>query len=191
MTYEEYLTKITETLKIRSVNYRLTQNDIIYMSNNVYSEIAMRVNWDPVEQAVVMSENVDEYDLDALYTVVGNQCLLDTYKIEDDNSVSVGKFFRKVKNHTFKVKDELSGVFYDRYNEKTITFFRTQLPDIVELSGTVQLLLFEAIINGILYHTHSSIPSPTASNVPFNETGMYKQLYDKAVSDLINRFPQR
>jgi len=190
MTYNDYLIKITETIKIRSVNYRLSQNDIIYMTNNVYTEIAIDLNMDPFEQSVTMDKDVFEYDLDALYTPVGNEILLDTYKILDTQGIDRGSFFNSPSKNVFVVKEGQQECFMEEYDEDDIVFYRNQIPDIEALDNKVQILLFEAIINGIMYYTHSAIPSPVQSNVPFNETGMYYKLYRESIDRLRNQFPQ-
>ena len=173
MTYNDYLIKITEIVKIRSVNYRLSQNDIIYMTSMVYTEIMQAVNFKPMKQEVLMIGEQKEYDLETLYTPVSNELNLNVYKIEDKDGLPVSKYFRELDDNKFKLKYELIDIFYERYADETISFYRNTIPDIIYLDTTTQLVIFEALVNGIMYYTHGSIPSPTASNVPFNENGMY------------------
>ncbi len=190
MTYANYIEKITETIKIRSVNYRLSQNDIVYMSNNVFVEISRDINMDPVIQEVVMDEDVTDYDLDALYVALDNSVPLDVYRIEDEFGTSVSKYFKHLKTNVYQVREEFAECFFDEYDEDTIKFFRTSIPDFTTISNKMQVLLFDVIINGIMFYTHSAIPSPTSSGVPHEETGGYYKMYKESIERLRNSFPQ-
>ena len=194
MTHNDYIIKITNTMQIRSTNYRLSQNDITLMISNVFEEIATACNLELYEQQVLIDSLTSVYDLDALYTTVGNEYLMEIVKIIDDEGYNLSKFFRESKGHVFTVDphayDNINDLFLAEYNSRYVTFVRRTIPDIETLSTQQQMLLFDTIIHGIMYYTHVAIPNPTASDTPNTESKSYYQVYMKSMDNLKNRFPQ-
>ena len=127
---------------------------------------------------------VDLFDLQ-VFNLIG------TYSVKDETQKNLGKYFIEEISGIFKIRECHSESFHDRYDGENITFKSKRIPDITMITPSTQESIFSAIINGIMYYTHSAIPSPTASNVPFNETGMYYKLYDGSITALLNMFPQR
>lgn len=195
MTYNDYLIKTTETMKIRSSNYRMTQNDIIYLVNNVFTEIATEVILKFNKQEVLMSADQKEYDLDSLYTPSGNEILLDVMSIRDSNGLEISELFNEVSPNVFQYKDfvhdDTVELFMDMYDAETITFWRQEIPDIETISSKIQTIIFNALVEGILWYTHDNIPNPVSSNSPQGETNMYYQRYYKARENIKNLLPQR
>ena len=191
MTYSDYLSKITETIKIRATNFRLSQNDIIYMTNNVFTEIASRVNFSPIRQEVIISPDTEDYDLDALFLVEDATIALDCYKITDGNDIVLSDFIVNTHSNVFQIKYSTAAFFHSYYDGETINFFRENIPDIEFLDSRIQMLLFEAIVNGIMYYTQAALPNPTASETPMHESSQYYRVYMKSIEGLIARFPQR
>lgn len=190
MTYNDYLIKITETIKIRSTNYRLSQNDIIYLTNNVYAELMRELNFAPTKQAVALDQTEEEYALDTLYTTVGAEILFDAYKIEDKYGTEIGKYFTDLGNNTFQVKEELATYFYNEYDLEIIYFLRHTMPDIEALDDRQQILMFDVIINGIMHYIEDALPNPTASDTPNANTKNTYAVFMKSIESLRNRFPQ-
>ena len=187
MTYNDFLIKITETIKIRSANYRLTQNDIIFLTNNVYSEIARDLPLYTYKQEVLMDSRVDKYDLDALYTGTDNSVILGTYKILDNEDANLGTFFTFLSEYVCIVKPELESAFYNKYDGEKVYFYRHSIKDIETLNAREQTLYFDVIINGIMYYTHTAIPNPTASDSPHSESNSYYQIYMRSKENLLNQ----
>lgn len=190
MTYNDYLIKVTEILKIRSSNYRLSQNDIIYMVNSVYEEIMKEINFSPIEQLVTMDDQVTEYDLNALYVPAGNEIALNVYRIVDKFGMSVGKYFTHLGRNIYQVKEEMQVFFYREYNTAPITFHRQVVPDIEALDAREQMLLFNVIIEGILFYTQENVPNPTSSDTPNSGNKTNISLYASAINGLRDQFPQ-
>ena len=191
MTYNDYLIKITETIKIRATNFRLSQNDIIYMANNVFVEIASMVNLDPMKQDITIVKDINDYDLNALHVVVDNTILLDCYKIRDNNGIPMEKFFAEIDKDTFQIKYNTEDFFHREYDDRIISFFRETIPDIEQIDLRMQLLIFEAIINGIMYYTQIALPNNVTSESPMNQSSQFYNAYMKSVEKLIEKFPQR
>ena len=181
-------------MQIRSTNYRLSQNDITLMISNVFEEIAKSCNLETYEQQVLIDVLTPSYDLEALYSNTGNEYLMEVLKIVDDEGYNVSKFFRETLGYVFTVDtntyDNINELFLSEYDTKYITFTRVVIPDIESLSTKQQMLLFDVIINGIMYYTHVAIPNPTASDTPNTESKSYYQVYMKSIDMLKNRFPQ-
>lgn len=195
MTYNDYLIKITETMKIRSTNYRLSQNDIIYLANNVYQELAMEIHLGFISQNVIIDQDTIVYDIGALYTTIGNETALDVISIRDDEGFDVSRYFREKDVYVFTVDRFTLESENDRFlkdqDGREITFVRRVIPDIETLDLRIQTLIFPAIIEGMLMYTHDSIPNPTANNSPAQETAQHYGMYEKQKLLLINQLPQR
>ena len=187
MTYNDYLIKITETIKIRSVNYRLSQNDIIYLTNNVYMEVCRDIPMETYVQPVDLDRTVDGYDLDSLYVPVDASMLFGIYKILDHEDRNLESFFTFLTEYSCIVKPELEDAFYDRYDGTRAYFYRHKIPDITKLSTKQQMLMFDVIVNGIMYYTHEAIPNPTASDSPHSESNAYFQMYMASKNNLMNQ----
>ena len=191
MTYDEYTSKIAELLKIKLTNYRLTGNDIEFLIRLVYDEIATEVNIKFYEFPTIVDRNVNLFDTSSVTEDVPGSLL----KVVDDRYVDITKYFKEVSFGVYKI-DRFCNVSVDEQilaelDGREITFVREMIPDIETLSDRLQIQLLSVIVAGIMFHAHDSIPSPTSSNVPFNETGMYKSMYDKAIEQLKNKLPQR
>jgi len=114
--------------------------------------------------------------------------------VKDYRKREISKLFEEVSPWVYKVDHYLyDGVdqdWLDGFNGKDVTFIHSVIPDITTLDDEMYMQLYNVFIAGIMFHAHDSIPAPTNSNVPFNETGMYKTLYDKEILYLTNRLPQ-
>lgn len=195
MTYANYIARITETMKIRSTNYRLTSNDIIYLANSVFTEIAQECTIDVVRQKVTMHIDTYEYDTNALYVPVGNEIALGVMSIRDKDNESVGRYFTNDGGGVFTlsrfVSDEVNDAFLKHYDGEDITFNRAVIPDIETLDYRQQMLIFNALIEGMMMYTHDAIPNPTSSNAPSTETGQHYSMYQNAKALLKSQLPQR
>lgn len=195
MTYNDYLIKITNTMKLRSSNYRMTQNDIIYLANNVFTEIGTEVVLEFIPQEVLIDKTIDTYDINALYTQVGNEIPLDVMSIYDHNGDAADELFKEITPNVFRVNTKLhqdvNDLTLDWMNGETCIFYRQVIPDIETLSNKLQTLIFNALIEGMLWYVHDNIPNPTSSNNPQAETNLYYQRYYKARETLKNILPQR
>ncbi len=195
MTYNDYIIKLTDTMKIRSTNYRLTQSDITIMANNIYEEIALECAIDFFRQTVVIDKTIDTYDLDSLYVTIGKEIPLSVISIKDHNGDSLDKVCREVGSNVFRfskfIDESINEAILDYLDGETIVFNRQVIPDIESLSTKIQTLIFNAVIEGIMWYTHDSIPNPTASNSPAQETNVHYQRYSDAKKLLKNNLPQR
>lgn len=195
MTYNDYLIKITETMKIRSTNFRLSQNDIIIMVNNVYDEIGLEVNLDFIQQQVLIDKDTDEYDIDDLYTQVANELPTDVMSIQDENGYDLTKYFNPLGRNTFKVNrylnEEKNYRFLTEYDGKYMTFNRAVVPDIETLSVRLQTTLLKAIVQGLMYYTEDAIPNPVGDTSAMSESNIQYQRYFKAIESLKKILPQR
>jgi len=190
MTYNDYLIKITETVKIRAANFRLSQNEIIYLTNNVFSEIAKEVNIQPYPQVVQVKQGDTEYALDTLYTPVDNRVLLRCYSVVNSYGIDITKYFTEKEGNVFVIKEEVLDFFIREYEDKDIVFVREQIPDIEKLDSRLQQLLFDVIIDGILYYTHDQIPEPVSSPGVFQANADHRSKYYNSIAMLKNQLPQ-
>lgn len=195
MTYNDYLIKITNTMKLRSSNYRMTQNDIIYLANNVFIEIATEVVLEFIAQSVTIDKNINEYDIDNLYTQVGAEIPLDVMSIYDFNGDSIAKEFKEITPNVFRVNrtifEETNELILDWLDGEDCIFYRQVIPDITTLSTKLQMIIFNALIEGMLWYTQDNVPNPTSSGTPQQETNLYYQRYYKARENLKNLLPQK
>lgn len=195
MLYTDWLIKITETIKIRSTNFRLSQNDIIYMVNNVYDEIGLEVNLDFVQQRVLIDKNTDVYDIDALYVAVANELPTDVMSIQDDNGYDLTKYFNQLGRNKYKanqyMNEEKNYRFLSEYDGDYITFNRAVVPDIETLSVRLQTTIFNAVVQGIIFYTEDAIPNPVGDNSAATEANIQYQRYFQAKKNLIKILPQR
>ncbi len=195
MTYNDWLIKLTNTMQIRSTNYRLSQNDITLMANNVYEEIALECAIGFIRQEVIIDKTVDTYNLDALYTAVANEVPLNTMSIYDQDNNPLDKSCKEINENVFKfnkfMHEDTNEVILDFLDGQTIFFYRQVIPDIETLSARNQVLIFNAMIEGIMWYTHDAIPNPTSSNSPEGDTNMYYQRFYKAKQTIIKQLPQR
>lgn len=195
MTYNDYLIKITETMKIRSSNYRLSQNDIIYLANNVFTEIGTEVVLEFIPQRVLIDKNVNEYDINALYTQIGNEIPLDVMSIFDYNGDSIEDKFKEIEPNVFRVNTSIyegtNDLILDWLHGEECVFYRQVIPDIETLSTKLQTLIFNCLIEGMMWYTQDNIPNPISSGNPQSETNLYYQRYYKARENLKNLLPQR
>ncbi len=195
MTYSDFIIKLTNTMKVRSTNYRLTQDDITILARNVFDEIAAEVVLDVYQQEVLIDQAINTYDLDALYTQIGHEVLLSVMSIFDDSGYDVGGFFRN-KGHNVFVVDKMifdctNDAFLEDQKDRYITFNRQFIPTIEEIDSKLQNLVFNAMIEGMMWYTHDSIPNPVSSSSPAQETNAHYQRYSAAKKLLKNNLPQR
>lgn len=195
MTYNDYLIKITNTMQIRSTDYRLSQNDITILANNIYQEIALECTLGFIQQEVLIVEDQQVYDLNDLYTQVGNELPLGVMSIRDDKGNNKDNFFVDMGNNVFKISKYVweypEDEFFREYAGRYITFNRQVIPDIEALDYKQQTLLFNPIIEGIMWYVHDAIPNPTSSNSPAQETSNHYTMYQNAKKILKNQLPQR
>ena len=189
MTYGEFEGTITEIIKIRATNYRLTGNDIAYLIKSNYNEILNEVVIDFVEQKVKLQPDVNVYDLDALYAAASlgspEECVSiiteDGYRVEG---------FRNTENNVW-VYDKFEDGSLDNFDGRELIFRRIFIPDITELTTRQQRLLMPVIIEGIIYYVQDALPNPTTSQSPFPETNQHYAKYEMEKKKLMNRLPQR
>lgn len=195
MTFADYTTKVTETMKIRSTNYRLSSNDINYLMRDTFSEIATQVALDTIKQKVLIDKDTYVYDIQALYVPVNNELAMDVFAIEDDLGVDVSKFFVEIEPGVFSVSkymlQDTNDNFLKSYDQQELTFHRDVIVDIETINYKQQLLVFPALIEGMMAKTHDSIPNPTSSGNPMQETAQHYTLYENAIKKLLNEIPQR
>jgi len=192
MTLDEYEYKITEMLKIKLTNYRLTSNDIAFLLEMVYADIATKVNIAFHEATLTVDSQNNLFDINPF--IQPEERLKRLVAIKDYRGNDISKFFIEDSQWVYKIDHYLDTSVDDDIlkvlDGKDITFIHSVIPDVSTLSDEMYMEMYNAIIAGIMYHAHDSIPSPTSSNVPFNETGMYKTLYDNEIAYLVNRLPQ-
>jgi len=192
MTIDEYEYKITEMLKIKLTNYRLTSNDIAFLLEMVYADIATKVNIAFHEVTLTVDSQNNLFDINPF--IQPGERLKQLISVKDYRKREISKLFEEVSPWVYKIDHYLyDGVdqdWLDGFNGKDVTFIHSVIPDIDTLDDEMYMQLYNVFIAGIMYHAHDSIPAPTNSNVPFNETGMYKTLYDKEILYLTNRLPQ-
>ena len=193
MTKEEFVSEIEKVAKIKLTNYRLTSNDLAYMIDSIYNEIASRVTLGFIEQDVVIDSDVEWYDLDALYVVVGEEKPMNTISIVDSNGYDISKFFTEKGLDTFRLSScEIADCCETIciQDGDIVTFNRKVIPDIDTLDESIQMALLSTVTEGMMYHFHDALPNPTASNTPMGETNFHYQRYYNSIQGLMNLFPQ-
>lgn len=195
MTFTDFTTKVTETMKIRSTNYRLTTNDIDYLMRNVFNEITQDIALDFIHQQVLIDQETLVYDVQALYTPTANEIAMEVVSIVDDEGRDISQLFRETDYNVFTI-DTLSNEYISKqilreYDGRYITFNRRVILDIEQLDYKQQLLVFPALVEGMMMYTHDAIPNPTASGFPQKETAQHYEMYYNAIKILKNQLPQR
>ena len=121
-------------MQLRSTNFRLSQNDIILMTNNVFEEIAIECALDFIQQEVLIDKEVDEYDIEALYTQVGSEIAMDVMSIMDDKGWDVADYFIEIGRNKFKA---------NLYINEEKTLLHTKTPPASPLKGFSTLEPYE------------------------------------------------
>ena len=182
-------------MQIRSTNFRLSQNDIILMASNVFEEIAIECALDFIQQQVLISKDIDEYDVGALYSQVGSEVAMDVMSIRDDNGWDIANYFVEIGRNKFKanlfINEEKNYRFLEEYDGRYITFNRQVVPDIESISDKTQTLIFNTMLQGIMFYTQDAIPNPTGDQSAMAETNLYYQRYFQAKKNLVKLLPQR
>jgi hypothetical protein len=140
----------------------MTQNDIVFLANQVYLEIAMDVELEYRNQEVVLDKNTKKYDVDALNTITDNTLWLGVINILDDEGYSISDIFTEEEKGVFTVgvyEDPIVDRWLSNNDGKTIYFVRQVIPDIEMLDSRLQLIIMDALLEGMMYYTEGQIPT--------------------------------
>ena len=192
MTYDNFEDKVVSMLKIRATNYRLTSNDISYMITSVFEDIQNSCVLKIHRQEVTIDRDIDTYDLDALYTPIGTEYLAQVVAIKNADGLSVNTYFNNIERYVYKVSRMVNSEgFLEVYDSEKISFYRQIVFKVEELPGDILDLIFNTVVEGILFYTQDALPNPTASQSPAQETNLHAVRYHSAKTALTNKLPQR
>jgi len=197
MTYDDFSDKVTDILKIRLTNYRLTSNDIEFMIDFAYKDIATSIQVDLYRQERVVDKEIDVFDLNVFpVPPIGEEIHVGLLmKIEDEDGLSIDGMFTEVDPYIYKVNkfvdDRVNQEWLNENDGKTITFIREYTPSVKRLDNRMYDMLFSVIVEGIIYYTQDALPNPTGSQSPFPETNQHYQKYEQSKMRLLNKLPQR
>ncbi len=199
MTYEYFIADIKNNVNLMLINYTITDSQLDILINTIYNDITSSVSLMQFNQIIKLEKGVDTYDLDSLLYLDSNDDtqMLGVYKIQTLCGITVFKCWTEVCRNTFCMVDN-DVCNYECYPDATvddivgkyIVFSRHVIPDIKKLTQLQQVLIMNAMIQGIVERATQMIPSPTGSGVPMQEESYRQSIYEKEKTKLLNKLPQ-
>ena len=186
-SYENFIFDLNNTIKYRAKNFVNTDCDINTLIHLAYNDIASNINIEWEKYPYIISEDEiielpfsDATDIDSLAI---RKVYKDVHDIVDENDIDLSKIIIRTDENRYKY-------LYSSYKTdnigKTIYFIRSFIPNIKNLPLKLYHLIFHAMIEGIMYHIHASIPDPSDGQVT---NAVYQRFYAEKAK-LINTFPQ-
>ena len=176
MTTESFMEKILSVIKIRAVNYRLTDNEFRILFDSVYRELGSLVVLKKIEFPTTVTKEkpyinaIEDY---ALVPDAGSEILLSIYELEDaDTETNVTLLFDFTDDLSVELRTDCEYLdwcgFFDSYGTGATANIRVKvnvLPTVGELNSNVQEYLVPAITEGIMYNIESYIPDAVNSQI--------------------------
>ena len=190
-TYDDFVDRITSTIKIRSKNYVNTDCNLDYLVSTIYNDIMTKINLGYIKDGYLMdgseifeirSDNKDPDEPDNPENVATEHYDMAT-DIVDDEDYKINKLLQRVDKYKYKWTTQY---MMDEYNGKYIYFVRPVHYDIQVLPSNMYQEIFSAMIEGMMYEIAVSIPSQIDDAV----SNRFYQRYFNERENLINRFPQ-
>ncbi len=187
-SYEEFLDTIEQTIIYRSKNYANTNCDVHTLSRIVYEDICNSAffTWVKDEYYINAEEDTLTIRLDNM-PGTETQDITEMYgvptDIVDKDDYCISSYLQSVDICKYKW---INTDFRDNNPNEPIYFIRPIIYAIEHLPRRLYQVIFNAIIEGVMYHIHQSIPSQVDSAI----ANLSYQRYYSAKQQLINKYPQ-
>lgn len=183
MTHADFMQGLTNSVIVRNSNYRISTNDMIVLVNDIYNDIARLITLELETLTVTIVNEQQDYVLPA--SIGSGQVLT----IKDKYGMYLSKYFDITKDKVSIKEDSLESI-YSIYDGEDVYITRKIVTPIEALSDELQVAIKPAIVAGIIYEVSENIPSPTASQVPFQASSHLQQVYRAKIEELRNSLPQ-
>ncbi len=187
-SYEDFEKQVINVLTARSRNFVNTDCDIIALSNLVYTDITNKIIFDWIKDeylcddtnTVTIREN--NYDSSTPEITATEKYGLPT-NIVDEYDYDISMSLAHVDTYNYKF---VSDAYIDEFNGKNIYFIRPVQYSIEKLPSRFYDDIFSAMIEGLMYHIETAIPSQVDGQL----SNLYYQRFFSEKERLLNKYPQ-
>ena len=185
--YDQFEASVISMIKIRSANYVTTTCDISNLILTVYEDISSDVIFYYETESIKLDKNNDTYDIKTFTeSSPGNidKIYVDIHAMIDDNLLDC--------SHSVLILDGESKIkitdnsFLSSNHDKSIHLKRNIVKDIRGLDMMVYQDIKQAMIEGIMYHIMTSVPSQV--DAPLGNVEYQRFFSEK--KKLIAKYPQ-
>ncbi len=158
-TYDEFEKTLETIIQLRSKNYVNLDCDIYNLIPIVYDEITNDVVLMWEEEEILLEEDVYIYDIktkeESGYKTY-SKFYTDVTAIVDDNFIEISDYIDLLESNQIRIND---GLFLSLNIDKKIHLMRKVKPDITIVEEPLLSMLRPALIEGIMYHIQSAVPT--------------------------------